>query len=112
MIDIQNIWEETLDKLSGRLNAVALSLWINKLSPFSVKDKYLSLAAPSEHAKNTIMSSYAQDIDECVRLVNSSLLGAKVVFGEEVSEYSESDTTLNDELLVLSDPKEDQTAHL
>ncbi len=107
MVDIQNIWEETLNKLSSRLNAIALSLWINKLSPYSVKDKYLILIAPTEHAKTTIINSYADDLNECIKALYPSLEGAKIVFGDEVQDYMEADTTLDNELLVISDPKVD-----
>jgi len=110
MIDIQLMWDDILDKLGSRLNAVTLSLFINKLTPFCVKDKYLILIAPSEHSRNTIIHSYFSEINEVVISINSALSGVKIITEEESSDYSESDTTLNDELVVLSDPKENQSS--
>ena len=100
------MWDDILDKLSSRLNAITLSLWVNKLAPFSVKDKYLILIAPSEHAKNTILQSYFSEINDTVISINHYLAGVKIITAEETPDYEESDTTLNDELVVLSDPKE------
>ena len=100
MIDIQKIWDEILDKLSSRLNAVTLSLWVNELSPYSVKDKYLILLAPTDHAKKTIMSSYYNEINDSAKELVSALSGVKIITQSETYDYSVSDATLNDELVV------------
>ena len=47
MINLQDIWQDTLSELlkEPSINAVAYSIWIEKLSPVCIKDDVLILLA-------------------------------------------------------------------
>lgn len=104
MIDLQDIWQETLAELlkEPAINAVAYSIWIEKLSPVCIKDDILILLAPSQNANETVRKSFSSVIKNCLHKVKPTLNDIEIITSDELSHFIESGDFIHNEELVVS----------
>lgn len=108
MIDLQDIWQETLAELlkEPSINAVAYSIWIEKLSPVCLKDNILILLAPSQNSSETVRKSFSTVIKKCLTKVKPSLSDIEIITEHELGHFIENgDVVHNEELVVSSSAK-------
>lgn len=105
MIDLQLVWKDACAELEKEMTAVSYMVWVEKLSPLCVKDGFLVLLAPSKNTRNVLVKSYLDIINRSLSSAKASLLGAKIICDEEVTEFA-GDEVLDGELTVVSDKKE------
>lgn len=108
MIDLQDVWQETLAELlkEPSINAVAYSIWIEKLSPVCIKDDILILLAPSQNANETVRKSFSTLIKKCVNKVKPTLSDIEIITENELGPFIEKgDFVHNQELVVSSSSK-------
>ncbi len=109
MIDLQEIWQDTLSELlkEPSINAVAYSIWIEKLSPICLKNNVLVLLAPSSNAADTVRKSYAPTIKKSLLKTKPSLSDIEVITEAELPLFVEtSDLTHENELVISSSSKQ------
>lgn len=108
MIDLQEIWQETLSELlkEPSINAVSYSIWIEKLTPICIKDNTLILLAPSQNANKTVRKSFLSHIKKCLNKVTPTLSEIEIITQEELNFFiDKSDYIHNEELVVSSSTK-------
>ena len=108
MINLQDIWQDTLSELlkEPSINAVAYSIWIEKLSPVCIKDDVLILLAPSLNSAETVRKSFSSTINKCLSKVKPTLKNTEIITREELSFFIEAgDFVHNQELVVSSSSK-------
>ena len=60
------LWSDILDMARGELNP-AIIPWLERLTPLSLDNQVLSMAAPSRWAEKKVMTEYRQDIEGFIR---------------------------------------------
>ncbi len=108
MIDLQDIWQDTLSELlkNPSINAVAYSIWIENLKPVCLKKNALVLLAPSKNASDTVKKSFFCVINDSLKKARPTLSGVEIITNEELALVSgDSESTLGDELVVSSEKK-------
>lgn len=111
MIDLQEIWQDTLSELlkEPSINAVAYSIWIEKLTPVCLKNNVLVLLAPSSNAGDTVRKSYAPIIKKSLLKTKPSLLDIEVITEEELPLFVETSDIIHENELVVSSASKQKT---
>ena len=79
MININDIWQTTLDELSKLMQVVTFEVWIEKLEPVCIYDNKLVLCAPTVIAKRTIENKHQDTIDEVLTAVHPQISGTIII---------------------------------
>lgn len=87
MININDIWQTTLDELSKLMQVVTFEVWIEKLEPVCIYDNKLVLCAPTVIAKRTIENKHQDTIDEVLTAVHPQISGTIIINDNQKEEY-------------------------
>lgn len=110
MIDLQEVWQDTLSELlkEPSINAVAYSIWIEKLSPVCLKNNVLVLLAPSLNASDTVRKSFSSVIRKALKKCKPSLSDIEIITEVELPLFIETGDIVHGEELVVSSSKTKQ----
>ena len=102
MININNIWNTALDRLSVKIpSTTAFEIWIKNLEPVCVLDNKLVLSTATEFSVKHIEKNFIGMIDECVSAASGILSGAIVILEADKEKYiSKQEETLDGQFLI------------
>ena len=92
MIDINKIWTEMKKQLSYKMNSLSFAMWVEKCSPYCIKDNVLVLLSKNELAKTQINTLYSEDFTQALKSCNS-VLSEVCVITEDEKELFEGEKT-------------------
>ena len=105
MINIDNIWKDTLDELSKLMTVVSFEVWVEKLEPVCIFQNQLVLCAPTKTAKKTVETKYGDVITEVLSAVNPQITGSIFITEEQKDEYLKSqDSVLDGAGFIINEP--------
>ena len=87
MINIDEIWNNTLDELSKLMQVVSFEVWVQKLEPVCVYQNKLVLCSPTKTAKKTVETRYSDVISEVLTAVNPQLEGVVFITDDQKDDY-------------------------
>lgn len=98
MIDINKIWTEMKKQLSSKMNSVSFAMWVEKCSPYCIKDNVLILLSKNELTKTQISTLYAEDFSNALKSCNSVLSEVCIITEDEKDAFeNDRQTDLNKE---------------
>lgn len=78
-VDIQSLWEKTLNIVKTELTEVGFNTWIKSLKPIRLTQDSLYLLAPTEFSKNILDARYKDLVGNAVKLVASKKYEIKFI---------------------------------
>ena len=96
MINIDDVWQNTLEELSKIMQVVSFEVWVEKLEPVCIYDNKLVLCSPTQTAKRTVENKYHEMIEEVLSAVNPQISGIIVITDEEKEDYIKNQETVLD----------------
>lgn len=106
MININALWNDSLTRLSGKVQAISYEVWIEKLEPVCFVDNALVLLAGSASSKNTVQKNYQKTILEAVKEVNPVINDVIIVTESEKEGYLKKQAyNFEGELVIKDSPK-------
>lgn len=111
MIDINDVWNDTLSQLAAHVSANNYSLWLERLSPYVVKDNVLYLTAVDRVKKQT-EKVYLPQIKTALNKVCPSFSDVKILLPEEADALGAGDDFFSGELVIKTEKKEEKSAFL
>ncbi|MCX7951229.1 MAG: chromosomal replication initiator protein DnaA [Clostridiales bacterium] len=78
-VDIQSLWEKTLNIVKTELTEVGFNTWIKSLKPIKLTQDSLYLLAPTEFSKNILDARYKDLVGNAVKLVASKKYEIKFI---------------------------------
>jgi chromosomal replication initiator protein len=88
MQDIEQVWQQILEKLQIRISSVSFMLWIKTIKPIEVDENgNFVIAAQSVSAKNQILRNFADKIHDCAFDVMQKNIKLVVLDPNEEIEY-------------------------
>lgn len=78
-VDIQSLWEKTLNIVKTELTEVGFNTWIKSLKPIKLTQDALYLLAPTEFSKNILDARYKDLVGNAVKLVASKKYEIKFI---------------------------------
>ena len=93
MIDIKETFKEVLAYLEhmvaeNKITAVAFDTWLSRLEPVSSDENSVTLRAPSEWAKSTVLNRYNSLISEAFLNITGTVPEIKIISDEDTVEDS------------------------
>lgn len=105
MINIDDIWKNTLDELSKLMTVVSFEVWVEKLEPVCIFQNQLVLCAPTKTAKRTVETKYGDVITEVLTAVNPQLTGSIFITEDQKEEFLKSqDSVLDGAGFIINEP--------
>ncbi len=88
MQNINELWQQILEKLELRISTVSFTIWIKPIKPVDLDEKdNLVIASPSVSAKNQILRNFIDKIADCASEVSGKKLNIVVLDQNEEIEY-------------------------
>ena len=88
-MNINSIWNQTLNNLKTQVSSLSYDLWINTLEPIDVIDGILYLSTTSANAKNRVLSLHGEQIRESIKDLTDEIKDFIVLDPYEKDEYFE-----------------------
>ncbi|MBQ4558344.1 MAG: chromosomal replication initiator protein DnaA [Clostridia bacterium] len=88
-MNINSIWNATLNSLKTQVSSLSYDLWINTLEPIDVIDGVLYLSTTSANAKNRVLSLHGEQIKQSVKALTDEIKDFVVLDPYEKDEYFE-----------------------
>ena len=84
-IDINRVWNETLNLINLQVNQIIYDIWIKNLQPAGISSEEFILIAPYENTKNLINKNYIGIIETALISVCPFVKGIKVITENDLS---------------------------
>lgn len=88
MMDKQQIWVDTLEKLQKKVSTISYDLWVKSLEPVDFKDGIFYLSTTSETAKSRIMAILKNDIIGSLQACSDEIKDFQVLDPDERASYN------------------------
>lgn len=101
-INLTDIWERAMDKISGQMTAISFDVWVKVLKPVELKGNTLVLATNSTSCKNVLSQrDYKKIITSCLNEVHSAITSVEFIVesGEQEPEKVEEKHEEKEELV-------------
>ncbi|GAA0726665.1 chromosomal replication initiator protein DnaA [Clostridium malenominatum] len=117
-IQLNDIWEKTLNIIKGELTEVSFNTWIKSITPLKLENNTLYLVVPNDFTRGILSSRYKDLIANGLKLITSKKYNIEFYISSEdtsaSSEVIKKDTTeikrgatvvVNDEMSTMLNPK-------
>lgn len=84
MNELNDIWEQSLNILSGLVAAATFDIYIKPLVPISLDNGIYTLLSDDDFNKETISTRYLKSINEAIRTITNEDISAKIIVKEEL----------------------------
>lgn len=86
MVDLQNIWKNTLDDVKNKINVPTFKAWFEHITPVSLKKNCLTVSVGSPFAKEWLESRYSNLLSESIKKVTNNSYKIKIITSPEIRE--------------------------
>lgn len=113
-VQLNQIWEKTMNIIKGELSEVSFNTWIKSITPLNLSGNNIKLCVPNNFTKEILEARYKDLIFNALKMLTSKQFNIEFLIGEElISEEdkplqgkpSKKNITISDEILTTLNPK-------
>ncbi|MEA2016180.1 MAG: chromosomal replication initiator protein DnaA [Actinomycetota bacterium] len=91
MVELQNIWDNTLDDVKNKINLPTYKAWFEHITPISLKKNCLTISVGSSFAKEWLESRYSSILSDSVKKVTNNSYRIKIITSHSGNKYPTED---------------------
>lgn len=90
MLDVQQVWSDTLDVVRGELNTPTFKTWFEQTSPLGIVEQEMVVSVQNDFARDWLETRYSSLLASALTQVTGSPMAVRFsVPGEIIAEYAE-----------------------
>lgn len=113
-VQLNQIWEKTMNIIKGELSEVSFNTWIKSITPLSLYGNNIKLCVPNNFTKEILEARYKDLIFNALKMLTSKQFNIEFLIGEELTSEEDKNPanktykkniTISDEILTTLNPK-------
>ncbi|WP_142413715.1 chromosomal replication initiator protein DnaA [Hathewaya massiliensis] len=113
-VQLNQIWEKTMNIIKGELSEVSFNTWIKSITPLSLSGNNIKLCVPNNFTKEILEARYKDLIFNALKMLTSKQFNIEFLIGEELTSEEDKNPanktykkniTISDEILTTLNPK-------
>ncbi len=90
MNSLNDLWQEVMKYLAGKMNEYSLTTWFGDSAPVEMDDSRFVIHVPNEFKREIIIKRYVPLLKEALNFLFSSDFDIEILAGDEIDDYVKS----------------------